>query len=292
MDKENILVVRKKSKFEWDLERLGKTKEKLKKKYKTQDINLKEIFESHKRQMLSFKILQKYFNQNQFLFREHLDEINIKDYDLIISLGGDNHFQYITHYLKDTPILGINSDPKTSRGELLYYTTSNFKDILNKIENDKFNLEKWTRLKGKVNGNKMPLAISDFFLGESKRKHISHHKLQFKGKKEKQKCSGLLVATGAGSTGWYDSASRYLENEKIKLKRTENIAKFIVTEPNGTDYSLLKGTLRMGDKLKITSLNDRNGVMVCDSFEEREFNLCSKATVEISDKPLKVVSLD
>ena len=51
-------------------------------------------------------------------------------YDLVVSLGGDGTFFAAARYLKDTPILGINSDPANSLGLWTCADRTNFRDPL------------------------------------------------------------------------------------------------------------------------------------------------------------------
>ncbi len=55
-----------------------------------------------------------------------------------------------------------------------------------------------------LNDGQRLLAFNDFFVG--RRSHVSaRYNLRWRGKAEPQSSSGVLVATGAGSTGWLSS---------------------------------------------------------------------------------------
>src|SRR5205814_3803816 len=51
-------------------------------------------------------------------------------YDLVVSLGGDGTFFAAARYIKDTPILGINSDPANSLGLWTCADRTNFRESL------------------------------------------------------------------------------------------------------------------------------------------------------------------
>lgn len=277
------------------MHRLRSTPESIAAKYKREGVDIPKVMESHERQKKSLHELKKLFEEKQFVSRNDLTKRIVYNKDLVISLGGDNHFQYITHFVDSELIMGINSDPLASEGALTYFTTKNFERILKKLQNDKFEVEEWTRLEAKLNGSKVERATDSYFLGEYSRIKASTHILEFRGKKERQKCAGLIVATGAGSTGWFNSACRYIHHKGKKFPKTKKCAEFLVTEAYRgkiNKYSMLSGTIKKDDELIVHSLNDDKGILIADSMNaEHNFNEGAKAVIRISDKPLRVVRI-
>ncbi|MFH0948964.1 MAG: hypothetical protein V1802_00580 [Candidatus Aenigmatarchaeota archaeon] len=293
MNISSIIIVPKMSKYELDMHNYKLSYGELIAKYRQEGIDEEKILSSHERQKKSREELRRLFNRNQFVAREELTKESIADADLVIALGGDNHFQYVSHFIDSSLIMGINSDPSKSEGVLTYFTTSNFESVLKKLEKNDFSVEDWIRLSAELNGYPVEMAVSEFYLGEKYRKGMSRHILQFNGQTEEQKSSGLLVSTGVGSTGWYDSACGYIYSNGNKKPKTDRRARFLVTEPYRgklTGYSIQHGVLREGDKLIIHSLND-DGIVSSDSIEDYKFNRGAKAVITISDKPLKVVRM-
>ena len=296
MNISNIVIVPKMSKYELDMYIYKLTPGELLVKYKQEGVDEKRILESHERQKQSLKELKRFFGEKQFVPRDELTREIAAKADMVIALGGDNHFQYVSHFLDNSGlIMGINSDPLRSEGNLIYLTTSDFENVLKKMQQGDFYMERWTRLEVQLNGEVLELATSELFLGEKERKYMSRHILTIRERTEEQKSSGLLVATGAGSTGWYDSACRYLYPDGNWFSGTAGIARFLVTEPfHGklSGYSVLEGVLEAGDELIVRSLNDSAGILSIDSLEEYEFNRGASASIQISDKPLRVVRVE
>lgn len=292
MENKKILIIPKISKFEWDMHRYNLTKEQLIERYKTEQVDIERILSSHKRQEDSLNFLRKLFDENQFVSRDSFNRKIAENASLVIAFGGDNHFQYVSHYIDKTPLLGINSDNVRSDGVLTYFTSEDIEPFLSKLEKDDFEIEEWQRLEAIVNGEKTAMATSEYFVGEREREEMSRYIIEFKGKKEEQKGSGLLIATGAGSTGWYDSACRYLYPNGDLFPRTANFGKFILTEPykgKFSSYSLLSGILEKGESLIVYSLNDSEGRLSSDSLAHYSFNRGTKAVIKISDNPLNVI---
>lgn len=294
MDTSKIIVVPKMSKYQWDMCRLGLSHEELAAEYSRQGVDAERMLSSHERQMESLRELETFLHETQFVQRDGLTKQLADNASLLISLGGDNHFQYVSRFLGNTPIMGINSDPLRSDGGLTYFTAREFERVLRCLEKDDFSVEGWTRLDASVNGGETCTATSEVYMGESERKNMSRHILEYRGITEEQKCSGLLVATGAGSSGWYSSACRYLHPEGNPFPRTSGYARFLVTEPfrgRLTRYPTPEGVLERGERLAVRSLNDSSGRLMCDSLDEYGFRMGSVAAIGISESPLRVVRL-
>lgn len=295
METSKIIIVPKMSKYEWDLHRYNLTHEQLIKKYAQDNIDADRILKSHDRQKESLNSLQKYFHNFQFVSRENFTRETARNADIIIALGGDNHLQYVSHFIDSTLLMGVNSDTARSEGALTYFTAEDFEKILLKIEKDDFDIEEWQRLECILNGTSISLTTSEYFLGENARKFMSRHILKIGDKEEEQKGSGLLVSTGAGSTGWYDSECRYLYPDGNIFPKTSKYARFLNTAPyrgklNG--YSMLEGKLEEGMELTVYSLNDSKGIVTSDSIEDYDFNIGAKAVIKLSKKPLNILKIN
>ncbi|MBI5697083.1 MAG: NAD(+)/NADH kinase, partial [Thaumarchaeota archaeon] len=281
------------SAYEIDMNRYRLTHDELIAQYRRDGVNPQKIVSSHERHKQSIKELKKFFGERQFVPRDSLTRNIAAESDLVIALGGDDHFQYVSHFVDDTPIMGVNSDPLSSEGMLNYFTAANFGRIARRLAQDDFKVEHWMRLEARLNGAKLPLATAHYFLGESDREDISHYILEYRGKSEEQKSSGILVVTGAGSTGWYNSAYSYLHADGNKFPKTRKRAAFFVTEIHRgslTGHSMLEGVLEEGEEIVVYSLNKHAGRFSVDSCDRYDFGRGAKAVIRISDKPLKVVA--
>lgn len=122
---------------------------------------------------------------------------------MVITVGGDGTLLSASHKVPSgIPLLGVNSDPKTSRGFLCAAHAGDVKGILF-AKNFRRTLKRVTRLEVALDGRVLsrrvlnevlfshacPAAMTKFILGT-----------------ERYGCSGLWVGTGAGSTGAMMSA--------------------------------------------------------------------------------------
>jgi hypothetical protein len=111
----------------------------------------------------------------------------------------------------------------------------------------------------------------------------------------KIKGTGALIATGAGATGWFSSASKYRYPAGRSFPRTARRAELCVREPYGSKSELSKNfTAINGDEiLTIISTSNNNLELCVDSQNELIYPLprATKVEIKLADKPLKVINL-
>lgn len=289
-----IALVPKLTKVEWDMKRLNLTERELKEFYDKQGLNTMVIFDSHQIQKQGLNKIKSIFPEIETVERDKCTRESMKPFDIILAYGGDNHFQYIAHRLTSQIILGVNSDPDRSDGALTSIAINELELYKERILNKKFSIEEWTRLKVQTNGTIIEdLAISEVFIGEEKRFNMSRHILELNGQKEEQKGSGLIVSTGTGSTGWYNSAHQHQVNNQVKFPRINKMAYFMLTEPfRGKHHSYKNAIGQFGEheKLIVTSLSDTQGILAIDSLTIIPIKEGSKITIELGE-PLRVAIL-
>ena len=246
-----------------------------------------------KEDKLTFEVVKKVLNKLKikysFIRRGRLKESYFKKRDLIISLGGDGTFLKTAQFIKDkTPIFGVNSDVNMKEGFFLEADRKDFEDKIKKIIKDKFKMRSLARLEASINNKKVPdLALNEFYIGSDKEYITSRYYIKVGDRKERQKSSGVLVATPAGSYAWIKSCGGK------KLKITARKFEYLIREPykgrvNGK-YKLKKGVLKKGKKIIITS-DMSKGFLVADSLgKEYFFNKKDRIKIYISDKDLSVV---
>jgi len=278
-----ILLISKHSKYEWERKQLSLTHDELVSKYNKERANLDAIMEAHEKQLHVRTTFKRVFTDSKFCMMHELSD-TITDYDMVMVLGGDNAFTYVSHYIKNIPVLGINSDPDRSTGHLLKWSATDDQsifDLAEVIDFHHYGISKWTRLEATIDGKVISPATSEYFFGERMRKNMSRHILVYRDKEYEQKCSGILFTTGAGSTGWAHSSSNIPPWDP-----SDKYAGFVVTEPYMSECN--GGELLPGEELTLYSLNDSEGYASSDSWEEFEFMRGSEAKIYIGS-PLNIM---
>ena len=120
----------------------------------------------------------------------------LEDKDLVITLGGDGTFTRAAHIVHSSLILGINSNPKKSEGALTSITIGEI-GKLKELARGNFKIIIRERADVIINGRLLDeKALNEVYIGAFSQFHSSRYKINFKGKKEEQRSSGVIVSTG------------------------------------------------------------------------------------------------
>jgi hypothetical protein len=151
-----------------------------------------------------------------------------------------------------------------------------------------------------LNDGQRVLAFNDLFIGAAT--HVSaRYRITLEGKTEQQSSSGILVSTGAGSTGWISSVFNMAAGlSRAKVERGqmewEDARLFFVTrEPFVSRHSaagLLHGYLAEGRQLVIESTMPSGGCIFSDGVQQDsvEFNAGAVVRVERSQQKARLIA--
>jgi hypothetical protein len=136
----------------------------------------------------------------------------------------------------------------------------------------------------------------------------NRYSISYEGKSEKQSSSGIIVSTGAGSTGWLSSVINMVNGVfnafnrhdsadlNFDMKWNDNKLVFVVREPfvsRHSSASITMGFIEGNSKLLIESHMPMNGKIFSDGIENDYLNFNSGAIVEIgkAKEKAKIVTL-
>jgi NAD kinase len=302
ISRDEILVVTKMSKFERDKLATNLSDEDLVARYNALGESGLRILAAHLHHQEALTTCARELRPEQVVSLDHLkDPESCARFKVIIALGGDDFFKLVTHHTQGSVlVLGVNSDPSSSVGALLPITIGELPDALRRLEKGDYRIEPWTRLSLRVNGVECGSAINDIVLGKRDFRLTSRHELEYRGAKVMQRSSGILISTGVGSTGWYASAGLYLGDHDRSFPKTSRYARFELREPSVTITEidgnrvtrlpeLVEGTLTEGETLRITSLNDDEGLASRDSLDSVPFPRGAVAEISIDPNPCHII---
>jgi len=234
-------------------------------------------------------ILRDYKINYNAVHRDRLSKNQFQNKDWVIVVGGDGTFIRASHFIFDkTPVLGVNSDPRYKEGFFMPASKNDFRRKFKKILIGDYKIKKFHRLEAYINNKKVSeLALNEFYVASKKQYHTARYFLNANGIKEKQKSSGVLISTAAGSHAWIKSAGgKVLPLESDKFE-------YLVREPYCGRISsrciLVNGILDKNEKIEI-AFEVGNGILIADSLSgEHNFKSGQKVTVKMSKKPLYAV---
>ena len=218
--------------------------------------------------------------------RERLRPSSLKGVDLVVTVGGDGTFLRTSHQIKDdTPILGVNSDPKRKEG---FYTSATVDNFRRKFKG-KWKLLKVGRLEARLDGKELGvLALNEFFVSHVRPHHSSLYDISIGKKKEFHKSSGVIVATAAGSHAWAKSAGGRkmpLQSKRFQYVVRDSYRRKLLNP------KLVRGILHSDQKVKITSHMDKGFVTFDSVHKEYKFKKGSVIEIRKSKKDLLMMRL-
>ncbi|HLK61033.1 MAG TPA: hypothetical protein VKU00_30995 [Chthonomonadaceae bacterium] len=247
--------------------------------------------------------------RHQFVERSFLPNFTFGGGDLVVTLGQDGLVVNTAKYLSGQPLLAFNPDRQRIDGVLIPFPVEAAEGVLRRVLTGQFVHERICMAEATLNDGQRLVAVNDLFIGQ--RTHQSaRYRLSLEGEQEDQSSSGIIVSTGAGSTGWWRSvltgASCVMETfsgrsremiairEMYRFNREAVTLRFCVREPfisRTSSARLVIGSVELGQHLEITSLMPQNGVIFSDGIEEDylPFNSGAIARIGVADQKVHLI---
>jgi hypothetical protein len=223
---------------------------------------------------------------------------------VVVVVGQDGLVANTAKYVGDIPIVGVNPDPRRIDGVLLPFTPADVRAAVQRVLDGRFSSRRITLAEVHLGDGQRLLAFNDLFIGASS--HISaRYTLAIQGKAEAQSSSGVLVSTGAGSTGWMSSVFNMAAGlaraggqpppAAPALRWEDRRLAWMVREPfrsRQTGADLVAGMVQDGEELVLESLMPQRGVIFSDGIEADflEFNSGTIARVRVSGQSARLVT--
>jgi NAD kinase len=247
----------------------------------------------------------------KFVDRGFLPNFQLGQCVAVIVVGQDglvaNTAKYVARVAdesgKSLPIVAVNPDPKRYDGILLPFRVRQARRALQRTLDRQARIREVTLAEANLNDGQQLLAFNDFFLGVAS--HVSaRYTLRIGGRAEVQSSSGMIVATGAGSTGWISSIFNMVEGfarsmggkpcPPLRLPWEDRRLIWAVREPFRSKHSsaeLVGGLLEPGERLVVESLMPSGGVIFSDGIEADylEFASGTIATLSVSEHRARLV---
>lgn len=264
--------------------------------YEQEDENYREVLDQLRRDLnLGFPV--------EFIDRHHLANYDFDRCILVIVVGQDGLVANTAKYVDDLPLVAVNPDASQYDGILLPFTPSEISRTVRKTLDGRCETRSVTLAEVNLNDGQHMLAFNDFFIGV-KGHSSARYLLSIGGNAEPQSSSGVIVSTGAGSTGWFSSIfnmhngmARWLgtdAGERVTINWEDRKLMWAVREPFKSRHSetaLVAGTIEDDRELVIESLMPMGGIIFSDGVETDylEFNSGTIARIGCAQQRARLV---
>ena len=307
MQKDNLVIIKGESRMK-QLKKRFNTKRQAQFYMKSKGIDMDLVESEDTAIEESVEVAQKALGdkmRTQVVEQNFLPNFSFGEDDVVVVIGHDGLVANTAKYVHNKPILGGNPDPKLYDGILLPFNLDNYEAAVDRVKNNQFQYKQVTMAEARLNDGQRLLAFNDFFIGHQSHKS-ARYKLQYQQKKETQSSSGIIVSTGAGSTGWLSSlinmtnaiSSQFGQAANIQQQRmsweTDKLI-FVVREPflsRASNIQLSTGFISQKQPLKLESSMPKEGVIFSDGVMDDfiAFNSGAIATIGIAKEKAILVT--
>jgi NAD kinase len=239
----------------------------------------------------------------QLIDRNLVPTFQFQKEDLVVTLGQDGLVANTAKYVMAQPIVAVNPEPTRFDGILLPFLPDQARRAVEKVIEARARIREVTLAAITFQDGQHLLAFNDLFIGA--RSHVSAlYRITCGKKAEVQSSSGVLVSTGAGSTGWLSSVFNMASGiagfrggtvvEPVRMPWEDRRLVYVVREPFVSRHSqanIVAGMLESGQELVLESLMPSGGVVFSDGMEADflQFNSGSIATVRAAEQRAHLV---
>ncbi len=225
--------------------------------------------------------------------RSDLNRFVFEPGDLIVAVGQDGLVANVAKYLEGQQVIGINPDPDQYEGILVPHKPAALKLLLQGVADQRVEIEERCMVTVEVDDGQKLLALNEVFLG-----HQTHQSARYRigwgDSEETQSSSGLIVATGTGSTGWARSLSlRRVDPPTLPAPSEASLAFFVRESfPSvSTGTTIQDGVIEQSDELLVVSEMNEGGVIFGDGIEDDriQFHWGMTARIQVADVRLQLV---
>ncbi len=246
--------------------------------------------------------------RSQFVERSFLPNFVFGDNDLVAALGRDGLVVNTAKYLNGQLLIGFNPDPQRIDGVLVRCRVSQANATFRQALAGTAITREVTMAKAAMNDGQTLYAVNDLFIGQ--RTQLSaYYRLNWRGQQEDHCSCGIIVATGAGSTGWlrgilagaagiFQALAPQVDVEAVRQGYAfdwgADYLTFNVREPfvtKVTQAEVVFGQIVQGEEMVVTSHMPHHGVIFSDGIEADylEFNSGRIARIGVADKKVHLV---
>ncbi|MFH1132255.1 MAG: NAD(+)/NADH kinase [Pseudomonadota bacterium] len=296
MNIQRILVIQKKSLYQIYVKEHQEPA--IKKAIRSRDPVTQRMSHSHRAQTAAQTQVKTFLSKSKIeaVFRWRGQVRSTKGFDLVIALGGDGTVLDASHLIQDgTPLLGINSSPKTSVGFLCAGTVEELPGLLAAFRNGTLRPKPLTRLRVQIDSKEvLGPCLNDVLFSHACPADLCRFEFGIVTSRKKRQTSepvlcnigssGLWVSTAAGSTAAIRSAGG-----KIMPISSRKI-QYLVREPQFYPEHLpLRGEIRTGEMVVLVNRTRRSTIWADGSHRRTAIQYGQKIVLDTHPCPLLLI---
>ncbi len=302
MDLEKIVIVTKKTPLEELIERYN-TREQARFYIEHLGADFDQYEQQHQTYMRAKDQLKENLPRGvraQWIERETLPMFQFGDDDTVVALGPDGLAVNLAKYLSGQTVVAFNPNPQQIDGVLLPFRVSDAPALWPRLDKGNLPIQNVTMARARTADGQQLLAVHDLFLGASS--HVAaRYKIEYHGHKEAQISSGVIVSTGAGSTGWRRSivcgaaklCGESSAETDYRFAPDARKLEFCVREPFeslASGAEVIAGEIGCNETLDLVSQMPQGGVIFGDGVTEDfiEWNAGVSVSVGVADEVLRL----
>lgn len=205
--------------------------------------------------------------------RSQLDRFDFLPEDLVVVIGQDGLVPNVSKYLTGQQVIGFDPAcirPGLSQQLMVNHHHTQASQLFKQFEHAELAIQRRTMLEAQLDDSQCMTALNEIFIG-----HMSHqsakYDISYRQQREHQSSSGIIVASGTGSSGWMSSLNSLSSNPLTLPHPEEDFISFRVREPwlsGHTATGINAGTIRYGEQLEVVSKMETQGVIFGDGIEQ------------------------
>lgn len=225
--------------------------------------------------------------------RGDLDRYVFSPEDVIVIVGQDGLVANVAKYLDGQPVIGIDPEPQRNAGILVPHAAADAAELIAAVIAGRASVASRAMVQATLDDGQTLTALNELYVGDDGHQSSRYVVTTPAGESERQSSSGVIIATGTGSTGWAASiASDRGLGDALPAADSAMLGWYIreAWPSRSTGRTLTAGLIGEGESLQFVVESDTL-VAFGDGIEDDYLSIGwgQRLTVAVSDRRLSLV---
>lgn len=226
--------------------------------------------------------------------RSDLDRYVFSPEDVIVIVGQDGLVANVAKYLDGQPVIGIDPEPQRNAGVLVPHAAGDAGELIAAVIAGRASVALRAMVQATLDDGQTLTALNELYVGDDGHQSSRYVVTTPAGESERQSSSGVIIATGTGSTGWAASiASDRGLGDALPAADSTMLGWYIreAWPSRSTGRTLTAGLIDEGESLQFVVESDTL-VAFGDGIEDDYLSIGwgQRLTVAVSDRRLSLIT--